>query len=284
MNWDIYPLLMGYAYQFYWMTIYDEAADEAKRQEKHVTPFLAFLLKNKETGEVILVDSGPYNNAKLSASYRGPSYQTPDIRDAVRGYNVDPEDIKTVIITHLHWDHICGLVDVKDGKTSCKLPNAKIYVHHDELEHMRYVLVHGDIGPDGVKRPGYSSPFDSLLAEGETPFFKGIMDRFAELEGEASFRDGIDYYLLPGHTAGTLGLMINTAYGKYFLTSDLFNTFECWERSLPAGGLYNKDIAFESVAKAKKLASENDAVFVAPHDFKTLEVLKPFVQVPVVFR
>ena len=59
----------------------------------------------------ILIDTGPASRRALLA-------------DALRSRNLDFEDVDTVILTHMHWDH-CQNTDL--------FPNARILVHPKEL-------------------------------------------------------------------------------------------------------------------------------------------------------
>ena len=46
---------------------------------------------------------------------------------------VDPADIETVILTHMHPDHSAGLTDPKTGRKL--FPNAELVVHENEPRH-----------------------------------------------------------------------------------------------------------------------------------------------------
>ena len=48
-----------------------------------------------------------------------------------------PEDIDIILMTHLHFDHACGLTKWVDGELVPAFPNAKIYVSEVEWDEMR---------------------------------------------------------------------------------------------------------------------------------------------------
>ena len=50
-----------------------------------------------------------------------------------RAAGVDPADIETVMLTHMHPDHSAGLTDMKTGRRH--FPNAELVVHENEPRH-----------------------------------------------------------------------------------------------------------------------------------------------------
>ena len=83
------------------------------------------VLKN-QAGDVILVDTG-YDNAKpenqaLADGVNLTQYQNPVT--VLKKIGVTPEEVKHVILTHAHWDHMGGIN---------LFPNATFYLQKDEL-------------------------------------------------------------------------------------------------------------------------------------------------------
>ena len=83
--------------------------------EKMPQQILAFLVKFN--GENILFDTG------LGKSNGGNSI------DELKKLGINPEDIKIILLTHLHGDHYGGLVN-SEGKA--QFPNAEVYVSRIE--------------------------------------------------------------------------------------------------------------------------------------------------------
>lgn len=85
------------------------------------TSFNAFVVN---TGKhLILVDSGaghcvPQTAGALEANLRASGYQ--------------PEQIDTVLLTHMHLDHVCGLVD---SSGQALFPNAQVYASKAEADY-----------------------------------------------------------------------------------------------------------------------------------------------------
>ncbi|TQR14640.1 YtnP family quorum-quenching lactonase [Psychrobacillus soli] len=59
------------------------------------------------------------------------------VEDNLAELGVLPEEIDLVIMTHLHFDHACGLTKWVDGQLISSFPNAKIYVSDVEWDEMR---------------------------------------------------------------------------------------------------------------------------------------------------
>ena len=83
------------------------------------------VLKDEE-GNVILVDtgydSGKPENQALADGVNLTNYMNP--ADALKKIDIQAEDIKHVILTHAHWDHMGGIN---------LFPNATFYLQKDEL-------------------------------------------------------------------------------------------------------------------------------------------------------
>lgn len=89
-------------------------------------------------GKSILVESG-LGNGKLDKKQKrnfGVLEESNVIQDlAVLG--LSPEDIDYILMTHLHFDHACGLTKPADGGFVSVFPNAKIIASAIEWEEMR---------------------------------------------------------------------------------------------------------------------------------------------------
>jgi glyoxylase-like metal-dependent hydrolase (beta-lactamase superfamily II) len=56
------------------------------------------------------------------------------VLDALAEVDVDPAEIRIVIVTHLHFDHAGGLTHLENGKPVSSFPNAEIVVQRTEWE------------------------------------------------------------------------------------------------------------------------------------------------------
>jgi N-acyl homoserine lactone hydrolase len=97
---------------------------------------------------------------------------------------VDPQEVKDVILTHLHFDHAEGLA---------AWPMRKVWVHRLETEAPYAQIVAGQLENVELER-----------LEGE--------------EGE--FEPGIRWLLTPGHSDGLITLLVDTEDGLVAIASD----------------------------------------------------------------
>jgi len=86
------------------------------------TPVNAFLVYS--AGRLALIETG-------SGNYLLPTAGT--LLTNLRAAGVDPADIQSVLLTHMHPDHSAGLTDMTTGKRN--YPNAELVVHENEPKH-----------------------------------------------------------------------------------------------------------------------------------------------------
>lgn len=115
---------------------------------------------------------------------------------------VKPADITAVIITHLHGDHMLGLLDA-DAKPV--FGSAENFVHKDE---------HDFWAADTHDFSKSKLPKDMLpgFIEGAKKVIAGA--RFTLIEGEKEVRPGISILPSPGHTAGHIAIQIDGGGGS----------------------------------------------------------------------
>ena len=115
---------------------------------------------------------------------------------AMEELGVDPNDVKDVILTHLHFDHAEGLAG---------WPMRRTYVHKIETEAPYAQLVAGQLETANLE-----------VLEGE--------------EGE--IEPGLRWILTPGHSDGLISLLVDTDEGLVVIASDcvgpLPEYFEGW--------------------------------------------------------
>ncbi len=173
---------------------------------------LAYLIKKDD--ELILVDSGPPEPklAKKAADNCGIS-EGRSIIDILSKMGLVPQDINTVILTHVHWDHAYNLNYFK---------HAKIYVQLSELQYA--------IKPLWLDREPYFR-YSEII--GGTPcWFEGYSS-MEIIDGDYIINEDISIYHLPGHTPGMQGVLVNTEEGKYMIASDNLPLYDNFESMLP---------------------------------------------------
>ncbi|MBS1790811.1 MAG: MBL fold metallo-hydrolase [Acidobacteria bacterium] len=132
--------------------------------------------------------------------------------EQLRQNGIPPETIKTIFISHSHWDHISGLED---------FPGAEVRMPGAELDFIR-----------AHKMPGLIDQMIDKLNVKTFEFTDGPyenFDRSLDLFGDGS----VVFVPLPGHTDGSNGMFVNLRSGKRFLfTGDLTWALEGFQ--LPA--------------------------------------------------
>lgn len=129
----------------------------------------------------------------------------------LRRQGIEPEEVRHVVLSHFHADHVAGLRD---------FPRARLLYKREAYDAVK------DLGPFASVKSGYLPgllPEDfeqrSLYAEEAEPYYFPENVPFAS--GSDLFGDGsliaVD---VPGHAAGQIGLFLRTASGEIFLCAD----------------------------------------------------------------
>ncbi|WP_066366897.1 YtnP family quorum-quenching lactonase [Neobacillus fumarioli] len=89
-------------------------------------------------GMNLLVESGIGRGKLTEKQLRNYGVtQESDIEASLETLGLSPEQIDYVLMTHLHFDHACGLTTLADGQYVSTFPNAKIITSQIEWDEMR---------------------------------------------------------------------------------------------------------------------------------------------------
>ncbi|MEE7458280.1 MBL fold metallo-hydrolase [Methylorubrum populi] len=166
------------------------------RPEAPVVTLNAFLVTGAGR-KPVLIDSG-YGHFGPATMGRVPA--------ALALAGVEPEEIETVLLTHLHPDHAGGLVK-QDG--SAAYPNAELVVHADEAAHWL---------PDEAlsRAPDEAKPYFENARKAVSPYNA----RLRRHEG-GELVPGITAVPLPGHTPGHCGMRIVSGDKSLLMWTDV---------------------------------------------------------------
>jgi glyoxylase-like metal-dependent hydrolase (beta-lactamase superfamily II) len=128
--------------------------------------------------------------------------------DNLAAVGVTPDAIDTLLLTHLHSDHVFGLT-APDG--TAVFLNAEFVVHANELAFWQ---------DDGnlSRASDYFKPYFSNAREAVAPYARRI--RTIAGEGEEVV-PGVEAVLLPGHTPGMTGYRIGSGRDQLFVWADI---------------------------------------------------------------
>jgi glyoxylase-like metal-dependent hydrolase (beta-lactamase superfamily II) len=185
---------------FDWLTNIDAADPPALHQAsfRAIPPRITVNAFLAQLGErLVLVDSG-------CGGVMGPSLGR--LADNLAAMGVAPAAIDTVLLTHLHPDHVGGLVDAA-GKAL--LPNAELIVHEAEPPFWQDDAV---LAQASEEDRGFV-----LLARSVLDAYRGRVRTIAS--GEAL--PGITAVPAPGHTPGHTGWLIASAADSLLIWGDI---------------------------------------------------------------
>lgn len=128
-------------------------------------------------------------------------------------FELEPEDITHVILSHLHYDHAAGCTFTNaDHKTEPTFPNATYFVHNKEWE---YALGQLEIKQELFGANYQLDDFYRLVADGHVQFLTGRINNI--LEGLRIIRTG-------GHTPGHQIVRLRSEGEQAYYLGDLLPT------------------------------------------------------------
>lgn len=230
-------------------------------------PYLGFLLQKE--GQNIIVDTGISEKFIVDGkAWRGLPAEggSSYLRKALEKEGLAPEDIETVIYTHLHNDHA----------GNCELfPEARIIFQKDEWANLTSPL------PLQVIKKDYDPGVIPLLNS-----MNSLM-----VDGDIELTDGIRLFKTPGHSLGSQSVAVNTQKGTVVLIGDLCSR-DCYTfpqlgevsdlegnkysvpkappsvgLAVPSGMIYDYYSFYTSMSKVKAIASRDEPGFIiSGHD------------------
>jgi N-acyl homoserine lactone hydrolase len=224
-----------------------------KDQGRVTVPILAFLIEGGS--HPILVDAGMRSAERAMNIHRlGPHAIRAGMTlpEQLAKHGVKPEEVGTVILTHLHYDH-CGGCEL--------LPNARIIVQRSEL-----AAAAAPIGPRTLDIGSRELFYDRLDV---AAMVNTLWDRVELIEGDVQLFPGIELIHYPNsHTPGSQCVYIKTLDGVIGCVGDMVRKVDInVKKAIPPGIYYD----LEQMQRAMRdIAIRGDIIYPA-HDPVVLE-------------
>ena len=214
-------------------------------------PCLTFLIDHPDAGW-ILFDTGfdvPFLEEMGGHSALNPTIwrDTQDLVYQMGLIGVKPEDVKTIILSHLHPDH-CGQV--------WRFPNATCYLPGED----------------------YNNKEDP---EEYYPFKEGTAKIVEVWDDEVELFEGVKYIKLPGHTTGHRGLLLNLEHkGRIVLPADAMYSQEILDGYLKTRRVPRncscKEQYDDTIVRLMRMREEEGITIVPTHDINTFKIMALF--------
>ena len=159
-----------------------------------------------------------------------------------------PEDVGTLVNTHLHFDHVGG---------NKHLTSSRVVLHEKELAHARD-----------------AEPFEFFGYSDTSWDYEGA--RFEPVSGDLELAKGIWLFETPGHTVGHYSVLVKPDGGgqPLLFAMDVVYTQAAYERGVQPGFHIDPVAGVRSIRRLKDLAAEHDAQIVFSHDMDAWNTYK----------
>ena len=170
---------------------------------------------------------------------------TRPIQQGLKAIGVEPDAVRDVVISHMHYDH---------GGNLGAFPNARFHLQDAEMEYCT-----GRCMCHSVMR----YPFEAQ--DVATMVHRVFEGRVEFHDGDDELAPGITLHKLGGHTKGLQVMRVNTARGPVVLASDATHLYANLERNHPFPVLADVGDYLEGLNTLRRLAPSPDHI-IPGHD------------------
>jgi glyoxylase-like metal-dependent hydrolase (beta-lactamase superfamily II) len=192
-------------------------------------PFAMCVAKSKQ--HVVVLDAG-YVDQALGKAFNAQGWT--EYATLLGEIGITPEQVDVVTISHMHFDHAGG---------TSRFPNAKFIVQRRELEYAAGALPHNSAAKGAFVA-------DDVLAMVRLNWQGRVLLADGDVEAVVP---GVDVYLTPGHTAGTMTTCLDTVKGRVCYASDAVYSYRNIDEDIPLGLALNAGEAVESFKKIRSI-------------------------------
>lgn len=141
----------------------------------------------------------------IDAGAAGSIGQTGNLPQALATLGLTPDQIDAVIVTHMHQDHMGGLV--LGGRNN--YPKAEVYIDRRDVSHWT----------DPAKRNGAPDYLQTSFQMAEEVV--RLYPRLQAIDGERDIMPGVSIVDLTGHTPGHIGVRVEDGGQSLIMVSDM---------------------------------------------------------------
>ena len=236
MNWQVFALKYADRNS---RTRADSFIFDDNHDAPHAMDYFIWVLKRGD--EVILVDTG-YDKAEAMRRDR-PILREP--AEALQGIGLKPEDITTLIVTHLHYDHAGGFA---------QFPNATIHLQAAEM-----AFATGPCMCHDTLRMPFTADH---ICDAVKRVYSG---RAIFHDGDGVVADGVTVHCIGGHSRGLQAVRIRTDAGWLCLASDASHYYENVFENKPFPIVVDLQNMLDGFQTLHKLASDRSLI-IPGHD------------------
>jgi N-acyl homoserine lactone hydrolase len=234
-------------------------------------PVPSFLIHHPSAGP-FLVDTGlhPSVTSKPSANlgriitrFSRPTLEAgKDIAAQLRSRGLEAKDIKTVVMTHMHFDHTSAMSELGGASFILSAPEWEAAtttswptMHGYESSHFDYAFDYRTVDFDGPNVDSYST-----------------FGRTFDLFGDGSVR----LAFTPGHTLGHMSVVLQTASGEVLVAGDAIFMHKTLEGDHLPFALPDEHLFRRSLRELRQYVKETpDALVIPGHDWEAWQKLRP---------
>jgi glyoxylase-like metal-dependent hydrolase (beta-lactamase superfamily II) len=233
-------------------------------------PVPAFILEHPGAGTILIdtgfhgsvaVDPKPNMGAILGRLFNATMGPDEGLPDQIRARGLDPNGVKTVVMTHLHVDHASGVAQFPDATFIVTAREWKAATEEKGIT-------------GGYVRRQFDHAFDwrTIDFDGEEVNSFASFGRTLDLFGDGSVR--LAY--TPGHTLGHMSVVLRTKEGEFLVVADAAYTMRTIRESAMPFGAHDEHEFKRSLREVQRFIEQRpDAVISPGHDLEAFRALKP---------